>query len=77
MPMMLTREAHPVLDVETAMQNRALVCQPRGYCGPFINEEFYDAYPDPLWAGKGDCALCGSTADVATHRTRRALVLRD
>ena len=45
MSMLLTRQEHPIVDVETAMQNGLLVCQPRGYCGPFINQDFYDAFP--------------------------------
>jgi hypothetical protein len=77
MSMLLTRAPHPIEDLETAMQNGLLVCQPRGYCGPFINQDFYDAFPDPLWNGKGDCMLCGSTCDVETQEELRAEVLRD
>lgn len=77
MTMLLVREPHPVMDVETAMQNAELICQPRGYCGPFINQGFYDAFPDPLWNGKADCAVCGTTCDVATQEGLRAEALAD
>lgn len=77
MSMLLVREAHPVQDAETARQNAELICQPRGYCGPFVNEDFYDAFPDALWNGKGECALCGTTCDVATQEAIRAEVLAD
>ena len=77
MSMLLVREAHPVADLETAMENARVICQPRGYCGPFVNQSFYDAFPDPLWNGKGDCAVCGSTCDVTTQEELRAEVLRD
>ena len=77
MSMLLAREPHPITDLETAMENGRLICQPRGYCGPFINEGFYDAFPDPMWQGKGDCVLCGTTCDVGTHEVARAEVLRD
>lgn len=77
MSMLLVREPHPIADAETAFQNGQLICQPRGYCGPFVNQGFYDAFPDPLWNGKGDCAVCGSTCDVATQEAIRAEVLND
>lgn len=77
MSLLLAREPHPVLDPEIAKQNAMLVCHPRGYCGPFINQDYYDAFPDALWNGKGDCVLCGSTQHIATHEAARNEVLQD
>lgn len=77
MPILATREARPVRDRETATQNGLLACRPRGYCGPFINRDYYDSFPDPLWSGKGDCLLCGSTCDVAAQEALRDKALRD
>lgn len=77
MSMLATRATHPVTERETAAQNGLLLCRPRGYCGPFINQDYYDAFPDPLWNGKGDCLLCGSTCDVAAQEALRDEALRD
>ena len=65
MSLLLARERHPVVDPDIAMQNAMLVCHPRGYCGPFINQDYYDAFPDAVWHGMGDCATCGTTRKVA------------
>lgn len=35
------------------------VCKARGFHGPFINLDRYEAVPG--WSGYGDCAICGST----------------
>jgi hypothetical protein len=53
------------------MDNYQRLCGARGYCGPFINEEFYNAFPDPLWHGYGECALCCSTCLVAHEEMKR------
>ena len=73
MQMLLAREPHPVPDQLTAARNGRQVCRTRGYCGPFINQAYYDAFPDTLWTGKGDCVLCGSTCDVSSEERARAL----
>ena len=39
-------------------------CQVRGYCGPFANEAMYNAFPEPMWHGMGDCLECGTTCHV-------------
>jgi hypothetical protein len=48
----------------------ARACERRGYCGPFLNEAYYDAFPEPLWHGMGDCAQCGTTRKVGRERPR-------
>jgi hypothetical protein len=40
-------------------------CEARGHCGPFVNEAYYNAFPEPLWHGMGDCVQCGTTRIVA------------
>ena len=71
------RTPHPVGDLDTAKQNRRLVCDARGYCGPFLNLEFYDAFPDPLWHGMGECVLCRNTAHAATENAKRTRALTE
>jgi hypothetical protein len=39
-------------------------CEVRGYCGPFANEALYNAFPEPMWHGMGDCLECGTTCHV-------------
>lgn len=39
-------------------------CERRGYCGPFANEAYYNAFPEPVWHGMGDCLECGTTRRV-------------
>jgi hypothetical protein len=58
-PLLAQRTPHPIQDARVALANRHAICERRGYCGPFINEEFYRAYPG--WEGYGDCLVCGST----------------
>lgn len=65
------RTPHPVGDLDTAKENRRLVCDARGYCGPFLNLEFYAAFPDPLWHGMGECLLCRNTAHAASEEAKR------
>jgi hypothetical protein len=45
-------------------------CEVRGYCGPFVNEALYDAFPEPLWHGMGDCLECGTTCHVPRELQR-------
>jgi hypothetical protein len=49
---------------------RVPVCESRGYCGPFANEALYDAFPEPMWHGMGDCLECGTTCHVAGERKK-------
>lgn len=65
------RQPHPVQDHHQAMENFRLICGVRGYCGPFINEAFYNAFPDPLWHGYGECVVCCSTCLVDQEEQKR------
>lgn len=67
------RIPHPVRSLSLADRYRARVCEVRGYCGPFLNTDYYDAYPDPLWHGMGDCLFCCSTLLVAQEDRKRLL----
>jgi hypothetical protein len=51
------------------------LCEIRGHCGPFANEGFYTAFPEPMWHGMGDCIECGTTRKVA-HEVAKALGFR-
>jgi hypothetical protein len=53
------------------MENFRMHCSVRGYCGPFINEEFYNSFPDPLWHGYGECVVCCSTCLIAREEAKR------
>jgi hypothetical protein len=55
-----------LLDRESVVTPRAgsHVCEARGHCGPFVNQAFYDAFPETLWHGMGDCVNCGTTRKV-------------
>ncbi len=50
-------------------------CVARGYCGPFVNVEFYNAFPDPSWHGYGDCVVCHSTRLTTAEEAKRQQVL--
>ncbi|HEX6924561.1 MAG TPA: hypothetical protein VF167_04000 [Longimicrobiaceae bacterium] len=67
------RERHPVRGLHQALENYGRICEARGYCGPFINEEFYNAFPDPMWRGCGECVVCGSTCLVAHEEEKRRI----
>jgi hypothetical protein len=58
----IERTPHPVQDIETARRNRQRICDTRGFCGPFLNQSYYAAFPG--WDGFGDCVHCGSTRHV-------------
>lgn len=47
----------------------AVICQRRGYCGPFEDQARYDAVPG--WEGLGTCLVCGSTVHTGHHEQRR------
>lgn len=38
------------------------VCMARGYCGPFLNQVYYDSLA--AWRGFGDCVECGCTVPI-------------
>ena len=38
----------------------------RGYCGPFVNGDFYGGL-DAAWAGMAECYHCGSTVHAPTE----------
>lgn len=74
--MLPQRVPHPVKDFGTAIDNGRRVCQPRGYCGPFINGEYYDAFPDPTWHGIGECIHCRNTVNRLREEVKKATALR-
>jgi hypothetical protein len=49
---------------------RTTECEVRGYCGPFANEELYNAFPEPMWHGMADCMECGTTCHVPRELER-------
>ena len=66
------RIPHPVTSYLQAQRNRREICDRRGYCGPFINCGVYDAYPDPIWHGCGECVHCCGTRRVADEEAKWA-----
>ena len=46
-------------------------CSHMNHAGPLLRTDEYDAMPDPLWWGQGECARCGST--VHRSQLRRAV----
>ena len=60
----------PVRTIAQAQENRRAVCEPRGYCGPFVNEAYFAAFNAGEWRGFGNCVYCGNTVDVSTHLER-------
>ena len=50
----VTKVPHPIQDQRVADRNRRAICEARGYCGPFINQSYYEQFPDPLWRGTGE-----------------------
>jgi hypothetical protein len=61
----------PVRQKVHTLRHGAAVCEARGHCGPFVNQAFYDAFPDSIWHGMGDCLVCGSTRLIG-HETEEA-----
>ena len=55
---------------------RVPACEERGYCGPFANEALYDAFPEAMWHGMGDCMECGTTCHVSLEQRRGAEACR-
>lgn len=51
-------------DLELAERNRRRICEPRGYCGPFADEEYFATFDGGLWLGSANCVHCGSTVNV-------------
>ena len=58
------------LRLDRSGSRRVPACELRGYCGPFANEALYDAFPEPMWHGMGDCLECGTTCHVSQERQR-------
>lgn len=69
------RTPHPVREIATAIENGRRICEPRGYHGPFINGDYYDAQTELAWHGLGECVHCRRTVDRAREERRRALAL--
>jgi hypothetical protein len=66
----LLRIPHPIQNHRIADHNRRTTCDIRGYCGPFINEGYYNDFPDPMWKGTGECVVCCNTCNVAGEREK-------
>lgn len=47
------------------------VCEVRGYCGPFRDQDRFDTFSDRAWHGLAICRECGNTASVQLHEARR------
>lgn len=63
------RRPHPIACRHQLAENRTKICEARGYCGPFINHQVYNAMPG--WVGLADCLTCGSTVSTAPHEELR------
>jgi hypothetical protein len=72
----VTKLPHPIQDQRIADRNRRTICEVRGYCGPFINQAFYEKFPDPLWRGTGECVVCCNTCNVELELEKRRRALR-
>ena len=64
---------HPIQDQQVADHNRRTICEVRGYCGPFINQLYYDQFPDPIWRGTGECIVCCNTCNVEVEEGKQRL----
>jgi hypothetical protein len=62
-----------------AEERRRSICEPRGYCGPFVNEELFDSFDGGAWRGTANCIHCGSTVNIGAEleRWERSLWLRE
>jgi hypothetical protein len=69
------RVSHPIRSLREAQLNRLNICQVRGYCGPFINQEVYDSFPDPIWRGSAECVVCCDTRNVAEEEAKCARMM--
>lgn len=69
------RTPHPVREIAAAIENGRRICEPRGYHGPFINGEYYDAQAEIAWHGLGECVHCRRTVSRVREERRRALAL--
>lgn len=61
---LVTLERQPVRPLR---QEGPSLCDLRGHCGPFVNEGYYNAFPEPFWHGMGDCLHCGTTRMVESE----------
>lgn len=53
-----------------ALQNHRTICGPRGYCGPFENEELYRDMEEAMWDGVAECVHCRNTVSIVEHFER-------
>lgn len=67
---------HPIQDQRVADLNRRTICEVRGYCGPFINQSYYETFPDPLWRGTGECLVCCNTCNVELEEEKQGRIAR-
>lgn len=51
-------------DLAVTWRGTETTCQLRGYCGPFVNEEYYAGMEEEEWRGMADCRHCGRTVAV-------------
>lgn len=65
---------HPVQSQEAADRNRKGICETRGYCGPFVNQDYYASFPDSRWWGMGECVVCCNTCNVSIEQAKRTRV---
>jgi len=61
----------PPRDPKNSPGGQECECTVRGYHGPFVNTDFYNAFPDPFWHGFGDCVVCHSTCRVLAEEVKR------
>lgn len=55
----------PPPDPAPPNRSRRSVCESRGYCGPFANEDLVDRFEDGRLRGTAKCTHCGRTVSVA------------
>lgn len=65
------RNPHPVATLREALHNRRTICEPRGHCGPFVNQHVYDEAPDSEWHGMGECVHCRNTLATGPELRKR------
>jgi hypothetical protein len=66
-------------DADEVQGKRRSICESRGYCGPFLNEELFDRFNGGEWRGTANCIHCGSTVNIGAEleRWERSLWLRE
>lgn len=66
MNLILVRQPVP-LRLPVGAERGPSLCESRGHCGPFVNQAYYNAFPEPMWRDMGDCVECGTTCHVVEH----------